>query len=348
MGTQASPLRQISAAITRAQPGDVILVDSGQYAYTEVRGFRGSTDAWLAIMTLTDQTAAIIHVPSPTDNFVNIVDSQFVGLYGFEVYGDLSDPNTNGSGISVYGNSHHVAIWANSVHDFPGGGVNCFDVGGSHDLVDVSYNKIYRTSRYSPNNTSGISIYGARDLTAGELFPDGYGFRVVGNYVHDVLCTVPYTPGGYDYITDGNGVSIDCLLTTHNYQKRVLVSGNLITGCGGRAVHVNNSVNTLVTENTVAGNLRTSSPAITGGAEIDGTTDKSVRHVQNVVFPTGASRTCDSTSSYAGNIFLGGVGSVPRGNTDARSSGIHYFAGPLDASMLINGTGVSAFQPAAN
>lgn len=344
-GTLDAPLRQINTAIRRALPGHLILVDSGVYGLTEVYGFQGSPDRWLGIMTLNDQANAVINVAPPTDNFVSVIGSSYVGIYGFEVYGQQGNPNTNGSGISVHGNSHHVALWKNYVHDFPGGGINCFDVNGSHDVLDLSFNTVHGTSRYSPHNTSGISIFASRDLTNGATFSDGYGYRIVGNYIYDVACTVPYTLGGFDYITDGNGISLDSIMTSYGYGKQILVCGNIVVGCGGRGVHVLDTVNVDVCYNTVAGNLRTSSPAITNGVEIQGKTDRTVRIVENVICPLNTPNSTDSVSTYVGNVITGGSQAVPSGNVDRRSAGLGYFTGPLSSDSLRIGPPITAFTP---
>ena len=151
---------------------------------------------------------------------------------------------------------------------FPRRGINCFDVEGSHDLLDLSYNHIHDTSKYSPNNTSGISICSSRDLTNGATFADGYGYRVIGNYIHDVQCLVPYTPGGFDVITDGNAISLDQVTTAYGYRKPLLVAGNIVTNCGGRGVLAYETSNVRIIDNTAVGNLTTHSPAITGGVEL--------------------------------------------------------------------------------
>lgn len=346
-GTAAAPLRQISTAITRALPGDLIVVGDGVYGYTAVENFTGRPDAWLAIMTATAQTSAVITVPPPTDNFVNIIASAYVGLYGLEVCGDQHNPNTNGSGISIYANSHHVAVWTTYIHDFPGGGINCFDVAGSHDMLDLRYNHITRTSRYSPNNTSGISVYAARDLTAGQTFPDGYAYRIIGNYIHDVVCLVPFTPGGVDCITDGNGISLDSNQTRYGYTKPMLVANNVITGCGGRAVYSFNTVTVDVLFNAVAGNLRTTSPALTGAAELMGNTDHTVRHIGNTICPLHTANTTDPRSLYAGNVIAGGTQAVPIANLDRRTSGLAAFTGPLTGADLLTGTAPGRFMTRA-
>jgi len=345
-GSAQAPFREIGTAVRAARPGDLILVETGTYGYTEVRDFHGRDGAWLGIMTAHSRVRAVIHVPAPTDDFVNVVGSSYVGLYGFEIVGDQDNPNTNGSGLSVYGNSHHVTVWANHIHDFPGGGVNCFDVGGSHDLVDISYNTIHGTSKWSPSNTSGISIYAPRDLTGGARISDGFGYRIVGNYVYDVECRVPFTAGGFSFVTDGNAISLDLIRDTYGYTKPILVENNILAGCGGRGVHAYGTVNVLARHNTVVGNMRTVSPAITGGAELDGSTDRTVRYVENVICPIHTPQTSDQSSAYHANIILGGAQAVPAGNQDLRSQGLGYFAGPLTRSMTTSGAPRAAFAAA--
>lgn len=344
-GSEGAPLRQVSTAIARAQPGDLILVGSGTYGYTEIRGFHGRDDAWLAIMSASPATTARFHVPGITDNFVNIIGSHHVGIYGFEVFGDQHNTNTNGSGISIYGGSHHIAIWNNHIHDFPGGGINCFDVEGSHDLLDLSYNHIHDTSKYSPNNTSGISICSSRDLTTGATFTDGYGYRVIGNYIHDVQCLVPYTPGGFDVITDGNGISLDQVTTAYGYRKPLLIAGNVIANCGGRGVLAYETSNVRIIDNTAVGNLTTHSPAITGGVELQAKSARSVIIDHNTICPLHTPNTTDHNSTYFDNIILGGTQPVPAGNHDLRTLGLTYFSGLTNQATLHTTPPLAAFWP---
>ncbi len=342
-GTREQPFRQISTAIARAVPGDLIVVGDGSYGHTDIRGFHGSADRWLGIMTESASTRAVINVPPPTDNFLSIVDSHHVGLYGFEVRGDQHNPNTNGSGISVHANSYSIAIWANHVHDFPGGGINCFDVDGSHDLIDISFNTIHATSRFSPMNTSGISVYASRDLTQGARFADGFGYRIVGNYVYDVVCLVPFRAGGFDFVTDGNGISLDKISTSYGYAKPILVAGNVVTSCGGRGVLAFETRQVLMTHNVAVGNLRTSSPGISRGTELEGKTDTSVQILDNVIYPMNTLNSTDHLSHYSGNVVLGGWQLVPRGNLDKRALHSRYFVENLTGPVLSTGPSLDHF-----
>jgi hypothetical protein len=347
-GTRVAPYRQIQRAVSTAEPGDLILVGPGTYDAVYVHRFAGQPTAWLGIMSLSDTVLPLCF--GAEGDVVGVNGSSYVGIYGFEVSGGQSASNPNGSGVSIYGNSHHVVVWNNTVHTFPGGGINCFDVNdrwgfGSHDMLDISFNTIHDTSRYSPSGTSGISIYASRDLTDGATWDGRYANRVVGNYIYNIRNLVPDTAAGYSYITDGNAVSIDSLLTMHHYTKPVLIDGNLLVGCGGRAVHVNKSVNVDGVGNTGIGNLRTVSPAITGGCEFDGTTDGSVRYHGNVIFPRHSPNWRDSTSTFTANVVLGGSQAVTGTNINRQTIGYRYMNGNLGDAQLLHGQNVELFAP---
>jgi hypothetical protein len=195
-------------------------------------------------------------------------------------------------------------------------------------------------------NTSGVSIYAPRDLTGGALLRGGYGYRVVGNYIYDVECRIPFTPGGLDCVTDGNAISLDLVRETYGYTKPILLAANLLTGCGGRGVHVYGTVNVTARANTAVGNLRTDSPAITGGVELDGTTDDTVRYVGNVICPLHTPNSTDAHSTYRDNVILGGSQPVPPGNVDLRGVGLDYFTGPVTGERLTAGAPRAVFRPA--
>jgi parallel beta-helix repeat protein len=206
-------------------------------------------------------------------------------------------------------------------------------------------------------NTSGISFYGGQDLT-GTTIDGTYGYRAVGNYIYNVVCTVPYTAGGLDFVTDGNGISPDSLAIPNSlnpglkpYLKRGLIDSNVIVGCGGRAVHIYNSKNIDVVNNTVVGNLRTKSPAINGSTEIDLALDvadakNGVVIANNLIAPTNTTRAFDrSAQTVTANTAVGGTDAVPSGNQSLRSMGLRVFPQAPTASALAEGLAPTALVP---
>ena len=110
-----------------ASPGDRILVGPGTYGYLSIYGYRGDPTHWLSIESIGDNITPIIDVANDSgDDGVDIQQSSFVGFYGFEVEGLQTSTNSNPSGVAVFRGADHVYVWNNNIHDFPGGGVNCF------------------------------------------------------------------------------------------------------------------------------------------------------------------------------------------------------------------------------
>jgi len=346
----ATAYATVQHAVDVARPGDRILVGPGAYGRVSIYGYRGDPTHWLSIESISDSATPIIDVANDSgDDGVDIQQSSFVGLYGFEVEGLQTSTNTNASGVAVFRGSDHVYVWDNNIHDFPGGGVNCFYApatiyngrslpAGGWDLVDVSFNRIHETSKYSPSNTSGISFYGAVDTTASTL--GGYGYIAIGNYIYDVICLVNSSSGAgnFPYVTDGNGISVDSLSVPYAsglapYTKSGLLEANVITGNGGRAIHVYNSINVDGFFNTAVGNLRSNSPAINGGVELDSNIQGgNVRYDGNVIVPLNTPNSTDPTSSYRDNVIAGGSQAVRPGNIDRRSAGAAYLRGDPTAT----------------
>lgn len=367
--SQALAYATIQKAVDNAQAGDRILVDAGTYGYLNIYGHDGSVLNWISIESLNDSVRPLISVANNSGNDgIDIQLSSYLGIFGLEVAGLQSSTNTNPSGIGIFRASTHILIWNNLIHDFPGGGINCFYVAssvyngntlpaGSWDLVDISFNTIHDTSKYSPYNTSGISFYGAIDTT-GTTWDGRYGYRAIGNYIYNVICTAPYTPGGFNFVTDGNGISCDSLDTPNNlapgipsYTKFGLLEGNVIAGCGGRAVHIYNTINVDDLYGTYVGNLRTVSPAITNGVEADASYDTApsggngVTHIGCVILPLNTPNTTDGVSTYTNCVIAGGTQTVPANNTDKKASGAGYLSGAPTTASTLTAQSTSFYTP---
>jgi hypothetical protein len=363
--SQANAYATIQAAVNASKPGDEILVGPGNYGSLSIYGKTNDASHWLSIESQDPTDPATIDVANNSgDDGVDIQESSYVGLFGFQIEGLQTSTDSNNSGVSVFRNSNDIFVWDNNIHDFPGGGVNCFHVdnqvydglslpAGGWDQVDVSFNTIHATSKYSTENTSGISFYGAVDTTNGGTLDGHYGYRAVGNYIYDVLCLVNSDSGAGDYpfVTDGNGISVDSLYvpwdaTVSPYSKQGLIEGNIIAGVGGRAVNVFNSINVDGFFNTAVGNLRSNSPAIDGGVEFTSSVvNGNVHYTGNVILPLNTPNTTDANSIYSDNVILGGTQAVPNGNVDDRSVGTSYFSTALNSTNILTGLPVGDFAP---
>ena len=353
----------IQHAVDVARPGDRILVGAGTYGYLSVYGHRGDPAHWLSVQSISNAVRPVIDVADdPGHDGVDIQESSYVGLYGFQIEGLQTSPDPNPSGVAVFRDSEHVFVWDNDIHDFPGGGVNDFYApattfdgdalpAGGWDLVDISFNTIHATSRYNPTNTSGISFYGAVATSTDTL--DGFGYRAVGNYIYDVLCVVDSASGAgtFPYVTDGNGISVDSLSVPYApglapYTKPGLIEGNVLAGNGGRAVHVFNSVDVDGYFNTAVGNLRSTSPVIDDGVELDSNLpDGHVDYYGNVIIPLHTPNTTDAYSVYTDNVIAGGTEAVPNGNIDRRTTGSAYLRGVPTTATVTEGQPMGYFSP---
>lgn len=354
----------VQHAVDVSQPGDRILVGGGTYGYLSLYGKHGDAQHWLSIESQSGSIRPIISVADNSGNDgIDVQQSSYFGLFGFEIKGLQTSASTNPSGIAIFRSSDHDYIWNNLIHDFPGGGINCFHVdsqayngqqlpAGGWDQLDISFNTIHATSRYSAQNTSGISFYGGVDTTHATV--DGhYGYRAIGNYIYDVLVTVNSASGqgSYPFVTDGNGISVDSLSKPWDssvvpYTKPGLLEANVIVGVGGRAIHVFNSINVDGFYNTVVGNLRTNSPAINNGVELDSNIDGGHVHYDgNIIFPLNTLNSTDTTSTYTNNVILGGSQPVSNSNLDQRAKGTHDFATPLTSANIVSGLPVKDYLP---
>jgi hypothetical protein len=347
-GSVGNPYASIQKAVNGAAAGSRILVDaSGTYAYTDVYGVTGNALNWVSIESLDDSIRPVIDVSAANSPGIEFQLSSFCGLFGFEIKGLQTSANVNDSGVNIFRASHHIVIWNNVVHDFPSGGIQCFYTTGppvgAWDLVDVSFNTVYNTSKYNPANTSGISFFSGADIT-NTTWDGRYGYRCVGNYVYNVICTVN-NPSGGNIVTDGNGITSDSCYQTNAggnvYSKYGLFEGNLVTGCGAKGMHVVNSINVDDFYGTYVGNLITVAVGITNTFETDARyipsigVSNNVNHVGCVILPLNSPNTTDAVSTYTNCVIAGGTQAVPGGNVDRHSIGAAYLAGiPTTTTVL--------------
>ncbi len=361
--TPDTAFRTIQHAVDVARPGDRILVGVGTYPHLDIYGYRGDAEHWLSLEGAPGPVRPIIDVADDRGrDGIDVQQSSHVGIYGFELRGKQLASDPIPSGIAVFRGSDHIFLWDNLIHDFSGGGINNFFSpstvydgrtlpSGGWDLVDVSFNVIYRTSKYNPTNTSGISFYGAVDTTGTTL--GGFGYRAVGNRVFDVICLVDSVSGEgtFPFVTDGNGISVDSLFDPYQpglqpYTKQGLLEYNVVAGNGGRGIYVFKSVNVLGRFNTAVGNLRSRSPAIAGGVELDSTVrDGNVLFYGNIILPLNTDNTTDHRSRYSENVIAGGTQEVPPGNLDRRKSGARYLVGNPTRLSVMDDRPLSFYAP---
>jgi len=260
--------------------GDVIVVMPGRYEESVVLGKSGRASGYTTLMAMPGQARpSIVSNPTiysagwgvPQNGDAISIRANYVRVSGFDVTWqyDAKTPGIYGSAIGVCCSNqklngangpvvHHVFIDRNVAHDSPSGGISA----NFSDYVTIFGNVVYGNSNQAPNQTSGISIYAARDL---DHLP-GFHTIIASNvsYNNRNLVRPNYTvPNGTvvtgNCATDGNGIIIDSNRGQQTngvaYEGATLIFGNLTYDNGGRGVHIYQSDNITVVNNTTYHNV---------------------------------------------------------------------------------------------
>lgn len=105
----------------------------------------------------------------------------------------------SGNTIQFIAAVHHIRVYGNHIHDFPGSGVSAF----CKDYWDIRGNIIHDNALYDPASASGISVYGAIDFDT----VAGYHHQVAGNILYSnrnlVANATTFDPSGSTRTTTG-------------------------------------------------------------------------------------------------------------------------------------------------
>jgi parallel beta-helix repeat protein len=197
-------------------------------------------------------------------------------------------PEYAGNGIGINANydnldqpSHHIIIRKNTIYKFGGGGIYTYGA----DFVTLEDNVLYNNAWYSPYGNSGISFYQNRDSA-----PDFKGYRMVAqrNISYGNRNFLPCSCVQFETITDGNGIIVDDSRNTQNqspygtYTGKTLLANNIVYENWGRGLHVFESDNVNIINNTSFSNSY--DPAISQG-EISVVNASNVRVYNNIMAP---------------------------------------------------------------
>ncbi|MBD2513690.1 right-handed parallel beta-helix repeat-containing protein [Nostoc sp. FACHB-973] len=256
--TVSSPFRTLQRAADLTNPGDTVLILNGEYKNSPQAGAvlsikrSGTANAWIKFKAYPGHFPKIRH---NTWNGVVISNgASYIEVNGLEVIGnnqnvdheeairkkDRSDPLTNGNCIYINGrtgNSHHVNILNNKVHDCGAVGIAAIQT----DYVTISNNTVYNNAWYSPYGGSGISVMNIWNLDNNQ----GYKTFVTNNRTYKNRMYVPWFQSGT--LADGNGIIVD---VSSGYKGRVLVANNISYSNGGSGIHSHASNRVDIVNNT--------------------------------------------------------------------------------------------------
>ena len=329
IATAKKTLSWFSYSTTFLQPGDTILLLNGTYT-------GGTSFAILALRASGTPTNPItIKNYSGHSPLLQMNDSQWHAIHlgesihdiiidGLKIRGNaaninLSDalnqpgscanttgspiPKFNGNGITIDGRTndalvHHITIRNCEIFECSGGGL----ISLRADYLNYENNFIYNNSWYTIYGSSGISNLNSMNYDSHSS--GGYTMIIKNNVVYGNELYVPWI--GPCLIYDGNGIIVDSennvTIGKPAYTGKTLIENNIVHHNGGRGIHMLNSNNVDVINNTCYMNGR--SPAISDGEiTVQGATN--VRIFNNIMYARDGERAnykdAPSTGFSSGN-----------------------------------------------
>ena len=276
-GTLDQPLASITRAVSRAQPGQNVLVRQGTYEESVViSGVSGQPDAWITLRSYPGERATLVGKLGQNSvalrkgsSYVNIACLTLAGpteqpdaapsspsemrdrRQAGAGFNDI--PRNYGTGVDIGDRadsrnglySHHIRVIANEVRNYAEMGVSAVEA----NHITIAGNISYQNAKYSCHAGSGIGL-GYMENVGGPDNPDGYSNYIVGNvsYGNENRSLQCFTDGLGAVLTDGNGIIID-LNNSTDYTGRTLVADNVVFGNGGRGILVFKSDNVDVVNN---------------------------------------------------------------------------------------------------
>ena len=276
----------------QAQPGETICFRGGTYGpltfdhpyYSVPQGEAGN---WITIRSCPNETAVIeagldssgqYPVSGVSFSAVNPMNSaRYIEIRGFDIRSTYGGGFTTHAafGVTINSGAHHIRIVENTISNFPGNGVGASTV----DFLDIRANRIFGNANWFEMQGSGVSLYKlftAPNAYNGDFFVNRYGVSfhnvVSGNRIYNNENKVNGPAHWADYdpnlqnpgVTDGNCVIMDRNVETQNldgqsdyYWGTTLIENNVCYENGGRGIHVLNSDNVWVMNNTLYQNGRT-------------------------------------------------------------------------------------------
>jgi hypothetical protein len=341
--TPATAFSTLQKAADSTAPGDFVYVMNGTYANARnnyvLLGIAkpGTPHAWITYEAYQGAKPVLVGNDATWDvvRFQNT--AAYVSLSGMTVIGnDIavtlaeaqakedapgSHPETNGSCITVNGNTHtggiyphHIRIFNNTVGNCPGGGISSTFA----DYVTIAHNKVYGNAFYSAYGNSGISMLANFDSDPADTATK-YKMVIEGNVVYANEELVPVAGSKPPQITDGEGIIIDSTnnsayagsgLTNPPYSGRTLVANNVIFNNGSAAIEVFQSSHVDVVNNSTY--LDLTNPPLTGRGEMNLNVASDVKVMNNIFYsapkqnPVTMNTACATPCMFDYNLYYGG------------------------------------------
>ncbi len=309
--------RTIGKACAIAQPGDIVNINDGIYVEGEIgiNNKAGSKNNVLTIRAINKHKAIIQSITG--GSVVSISNCTGIVVDGLEV--TFQNPaNSYFFGI-LADNSYWVTIKNCFVHDIGASGIQVNN--GEYFIVENNIVRDNAKNTGNPNG-SGISVYHPKyspSYVAGD-----WGVIIRNNICFENTC--PYPLAGYSTPVDGNGIILDDFRNEQGggqsggYSHPSLVENNLSFNNGGRGVHVYQSDNITVRNNTLYHNNAELSKYYAfgwnGDLNMDASTGSKVYNnimVMNSANARGFAMLVPSDADVRNNLIIGPAGKMVSG-----------------------------------
>ena len=302
--TETLAFKTIQQANQKVAAGDIVYVKNGTYDENITVRKSGTSNNWIVFQAFPGHQPFVRGTQDGTFK----IEGNYIKIIGFRI-----TSTQIGSGIHVGKGNHHTQVLNNEIHDSGCGGIS----GQETDYLYIEGNVSYRNAFRSPYQCSGISIYQAK------AYDNKSGFHNIirGNisYSNENLL-----PRGDGKVTDGNGIIIDDFRHTQGqtrspkYTNWTLVENNLVFDNGGRGIHVFQSDNVIVRNNTAFKNLKSRNLDGTLNGELTTLFSEHVQFYKNIVYASAPSKKpflddyssnnrWDENVSYNGSTFVKGA-----------------------------------------
>ncbi len=249
-GTVDAPILTPAAGFRLVEPGMTVYFRGGVYDDTKlgtnVIRQGGTEDNWVKVQPYPGEEVEII-AGGEYGNGFEISGAAYIEIRGFTITG--RDDSTHGNGVTGNEQSHDIRVLDNRISGFGQSGISFV----RSSRVTIEGNEIRNTAARSFWQGSGISLFEAEGPT--DPVEAGFTNIIRSNYLVGNYNGVPSRKG---VITDGNCIIVDFfdVESTPEYRGSTLVENNVCAENGGRGVHVFNSSNVMVRNNTLIGNGR--------------------------------------------------------------------------------------------
>ena len=241
--------KTLAKGVSTMRGGDELVIGNGTYNLSQRLDIndKAGTAGQRTIIRAKNQWGAKIRT-SARWGLVQINNSSYITVEGLDIRHDNPGDtfNNNGTGLESF-DSDYVTFRNNYVRDCGCGGIS-FREG---DFATIERNVTRDNAKNSNYNCSGISVYQPEQLN------DDAGFHIIirQNVSFENECDLPFTFGGFDKPTDGNGIILDDFNNTQRsgfaqYKAKTLVENNLVFNNGGAGIKTYETDNATIRHNT--------------------------------------------------------------------------------------------------